>query len=76
MQKLFIGTHLDNIDERSPYFGGDMVLSKSQLRGLKSGIIADEYRWPHGKVPYVLDSEFGMPPRYKPHSKYMLIILM
>ena len=50
---------MDNFDERGSYFGGDMVLRDSQLEALKSGIIDDEYRWPYGKVPYVLDSQFG-----------------
>jgi len=53
-----LGERRDNIDERGPYYGGDMVLNEEQLAELKSGIIGSTYRWPSGRVPYQLDASF------------------
>ena len=55
------GVRRDNIDERGPYYGGDMVLHEDQLEDFKAGILGSTYRWPGGKVPYVLDPYFSKP---------------
>ncbi|CAG7837627.1 unnamed protein product [Allacma fusca] len=49
----------DNMDERGKYHGGDMVLTPDQLGELKQGINGDNYRWPGGIVPYVIDTNFS-----------------
>ena len=48
----------DNIDERGPYVGGDMILNADQLAHGRSGINGNRYRWPKGQVPYILDNAF------------------
>lgn len=57
------GTYLQNIEELSGQFEGDMVLTIDQermLNGLdRTGLIDTSYRWPNNTVPYILSDIFS-----------------
>jgi len=48
---------LDNIDERGPHFGGDVILPP----GLdpKNGLVGEFLRWPNKTLIYTLDQDFS-----------------
>lgn len=61
------GNYLQNIEELSGQFEGDMVLTAEQKRMLtgldRTGLIDTSYRWPNNTVPYILSDIFSQEQR-------------
>jgi len=67
---------VDFVGEQGPFYHGDIVMSEEDMerfRGIKSGVLSDDYKWPKATLIYTLKNGFTNAQRRNIQSAMNLI---